>query len=144
MSTISNTAPPAANRRQFALPEEDVEALDRTGCEWETILSGGARWLIVHGWPVPDGLSVPVVSAAVRIVEGYPAAALDMIYISPPLHRLDGRAIPALSDILLDGKTYQQWSRHYTAANPWRVGTDSVVTHLKAAEEWLKRAAAGS
>ena len=62
-----------------------------------------------------------------RVVAGYPAAALDMIYLHPPLQRSDGQAIPAVSTCLLDGTTYQQWSRHYTPANPWRIGFDDVT-----------------
>ena len=127
-------------RREFDLPEDDVRALDTLGYEWETIVVGGVQWLLVRDWLVPMGLSSRFVTAAVRIVPGYPAAALDMIYVSPPLRRNDGVAIAAVSEFLLDGTTYQQWSRHYTAANPWRVGLDDVTSHLRAAEEWLRRA----
>lgn len=132
---------PTPMRREFLLPEEDVGALDALGYTWETILADGVRWLLVHNWPVPKGLTAGRVTVAVRIVAGYPAAALDMIYLNPPLQRRDGCAIPNLSPLLLDGATYQQWSRHYTAANPWRIGLDDVTSHLRAAEEWLRRAA---
>jgi len=128
-------------RRQFQPPEEDVAALDTSGCPWETIVAEGVRWLLVHEWPVPPGLTATRVTAAVRIVTGYPAAALDMIYLNPPLQRSDGQAILGLSTLLLDGGTFQQWSRHYTPANPWRIGVDDVSSHLRAAEEWLRRAA---
>lgn len=131
----------AEPRRQFQLPEEDVAALDSSGYHWETIVAAGVRWLLVHDWPVPPGLTATRVIAAVRVVTGYPAAALDMIYLNPPLQRRDGQTIPGLSNLLLDGSTYQQWSRHYTPANPWRIGLDDVSSHLRAAEEWLRRAA---
>jgi len=133
-------APPTA-RREFQLPEDDVTALDALDYFWETIVVGGVAWLLVHDWPVPAGFNAARVTAAIRLVAGYPAAALDMIYFHPPLRRQDGRAILAISELLLDGTTYQQWSRHYTPANPWRVGVDDVASHLRAAEEWLRRAA---
>src|SRR4051812_46488219 len=108
-------------RREFDLPEDDRRALDAQGYEWEALVVGGVQWILIRDWPVPGGFSSRFVTAAVRIVPGYPAAALDMIYVSPPLKRNDGVAIAAVSEFLLDGATYQQWSRHYTAANPWRV-----------------------
>jgi hypothetical protein len=139
--TASPSNPPVEQRRQFVLPDEDTVALNADGCSWETIVVSGARWLLVHDWPVPAGLTASHVTVAIRIVAGYPAAALDMIYVHPALQRRDGRAIPGLSTMLLDGKTFQQWSRHYTAANPWRIGLDDVASHLHAAEEWLRRTA---
>ena len=141
MTASPSRKPPAEARREFQLPEEDVAALDSTGYRWETIVASGVRWLLVHDWPVPTEFTAGRVTAAIRIVAGYPAAALDMIYLHPPLQRRDGVAIPGLSSLLLDGSTYQQWSRHYTAANPWRIGEDDVSSHLRAAEEWLRRAA---
>ncbi len=131
----------AALRREFLLPEDDVAGLNALGYRWETIIASGGSWLLVHDWPIPPGFTATHVTAAIRIVSGYPAAALDMIYLHPPIRRSDGRPIPAVSDCLLDGTTYQQWSRHYTPANPWRIGLDDVVSHLRAAEEWLRRAA---
>lgn len=133
-------ARPVQARRQFQLPEDDVEALDAFALLWETIVVAGTQWLLVHGWSLPAGLSADRVTIAIRMVPGYPAAALDMVYVNPPLQRTDGRSIPALSSFMLDGVVYQQWSRHYTSANPWRVGTDSVATHLRAADEWFRRA----
>ena len=140
MTASPNRQPPAEPRREFQLPEEDVAALDALGYRWETIVAAGVRWLLLYDWPVPAGLTASHVTVAVRVVTGYPAAALDMIYLHPPLQRRDGRTIAGLSTLLLDGKTFQQWSRHYTAANPWRIGVDDVTSHLRAAEEWLRRA----
>jgi hypothetical protein len=119
-----------------------VEALDARGFRWETILEGKRQWLLIHAWPVPRGLSATTVTAAIRIVPGYPAAALDMIYVDPPLSRTDGQAIPALSAIMIDGRTFQQWSRHYSPQNQWRIGLDDISSHLSAAEEWMRKAAA--
>ncbi len=141
MTASLSREPSPPPRREFQLPEDDVAALDALGYWWETIVFAGVRWLLVHDWPAPAEFTATRVIAAIRIVPGYPAAALDMIYLHPPLQRRDGKPIAGLSDFLLDGRTYQQWSRHYTATNPWRVGEDDVCAHLRAAEEWLCRAA---
>jgi hypothetical protein len=137
-SLSPETAP--ALRRQFALPDEDVEYLEALGLPWETILVGAVCWVLVHTFPLPSGFTSAKVTIAVRIVANYPGAALDMIYVFPPLSRADGKAIPSLSAFALDGKTFQQWSRHYTATNPWRVGIHTLGSHMHAAEEWLARA----
>ena len=39
----------------------------------------------------------------------------------------------------IDGKTYQRWSRHRTAQNPWKAGFDGLETHVYLIEDWLVR-----
>jgi hypothetical protein len=138
-------------RREFELPEDDVEALEARGLEWETVIltEGGRRtpWILIREYRIPPGYvardmpaadAIATVTAGVRLV-GYPGGALDMIYVHPPLRRADGRPIRNLSDVQLDGRTFQQWSRHYTNANPFRVGLDTLVSHLSLADEWFTR-----
>ena len=127
-------------RRQFALPPEDVESLDASGLPWEAIVDNGVQWVLVHSWPIPPGYEVETAAVAVRIVPGYPTAQLDMVYLHPGLVRTDKKTIAALTPFTVDGRTFQQWSRHYTAQNPWRPDLDSVTTHLHAAEEWIRSA----
>ena len=52
------------------------------------------------------------------------------MYFNPPLARNDGAAIGALTDHSIEGKTYQQWSRHRTAANRWNPNIDNVEAHV--------------
>lgn len=127
-------------RRNFSLPEEDTEGLDAAGLPWETIIDNGSQWLLVHEWILPGGFTVTSATLALRIVPGYPSAALDMVYVHPRLMRTDGRSIAGLSDTVIDGRTFQQWSRHYTPQNPWRPDVDSVGTHLRAIASWFARA----
>lgn len=129
-----------ALRRQFLLPEDDIDFLDAHGWPWETITAAGVQWLLVHDFPLPKGFNVPHATVGIRIVPGYPAAALDMVYVSPPLHRHDGHAIGALSLFSVEGQEYQQWSRHYAPSNPWRPDIDNIASHLHAAEEWFRKA----
>jgi hypothetical protein len=130
-----------ALRRQFVLPEDDVRFLDGRATPWEAAVLGGTQWLLIHGFTLPGGFSVPAVTVAIRIVAGYPAAALDMVYVSPPVARQDGKPIACLSITSLDGQQFQQWSRHYSPAHPWRADIDNIESHVRAAEEWFARAA---
>lgn len=129
-------------RREFSLPAEDVEYLDATGFEWEAIVANGVQWLLILEFVLPEGYAVDRATLGIRIVPGYPAAALDMVYLEPTLTRSDGKAIPAVSSTTIDGRSFQQWSRHYTAARPWRSNVDDISTHVHAAEEWLRKGAA--
>jgi E2/UBC family protein E len=127
-------------RRQFALPSFDIAYLDSTGLAWETIVdTGGTKWLLVHGRRVPSGYTAQTVTVALMIAPGYPEAQLDMAYFHPPLGRTDGRAVGALSWQDIDGCTFQRWSRHRTAAAPWRPGEDDVSSHLVLVDDWLER-----
>lgn len=140
-STALNTmmATPQALRRQFDLQEEDTEYLDAKGLPWETLVEGGALWLLLHEWPLPDGYTTGAVSVALRLT-GYPSGALDMVWFSPAVVRSDGGPIRATSvRTTIDGAPWQRWSRHRTAQNPWRPGVDGIPTHLALVEHWLER-----
>lgn len=128
-------------RRQFALPEYDVRYLESTGLRWETLVdASGTRWLLLHDRPLPElGYNVSRAQLALRIVPGYPDAQIDMAYLHPPLARGDGKPIAAVSNLEIDGRTFQQWSRHRTGAAPWRPGEDDVATHLVLVDDWLER-----
>jgi hypothetical protein len=120
-------------RREFNLGPEDIRALDALGCPWETVIQSGVHWLLLHKHPIPVGYNVAEATAAIR-VDGYPAGMIDMVYFCPPLSRVDGQTINNLSELAVDGRTFQQWSRHY----PWRQGVDSLCTHLRRVRAWLK------
>jgi hypothetical protein len=126
-------------RRDFKLPEEDVDCLDALRLKWETINEGGAKWLIIYGYSIPGGYNYDVANLALRIPPSYPDDQIDMVYFSPALALKNGKAIRQLSTLTLDGKTYQQWSRHRTSANPWRPGLDNIATHILQADDWLRR-----
>jgi hypothetical protein len=121
------------------MPEADEEYLNASGFDWETIKSGNDKWLLVHETAVSAGYNVKTASRAFRIQGGYPDTQIDMVYFYPLLSRVDGKAIPNLTDFALDGKTWQQWSRHRTSENPWRPQVDDVLTQMLLVEEWLER-----
>lgn len=126
-------------RREFDLPEEDVEHLDARGLPWETVTDVSHQWVLVHDFPTPNGYTTKTTTAGILVSPGYPTAQLDMVYFNPALSRVDGIAIPALCSVTIKGQPYQRWSRHRTGTNPWRPGLDNIATHLGLVEEWLQR-----
>lgn len=126
-------------RRQFRLPEEDELYLQATGRPWETIIDANLHWLLIYDFQIPPGYNTVTAIAAFQIPSGYPDAQLDMVYFSPELSRPDGRFINALANQVIEGKTWQRWSRHRTPQNPWRPGIDDVSTQVALVEDWLLR-----
>jgi hypothetical protein len=126
-------------RRQFQLGEEDEECLAARDQPWEAIIENTAKWLIFPDYHVPEGYNYRTSTAAVRIKPSYPDDDIDMVYFYPALELTSGKAISQLSSFTLDGKQYQQWSRHRTPANPWRPNLDNVCTHLLQVNSWLER-----
>lgn len=126
-------------RRAFKLPAFDESFLNSMGLAWETIVEGGKQWLLIHDHPVPPGYTNSSAIVALQIAPGYPDTQIDMVYFAPPLARLDGVAINALTELRIDGAVFQRWSRHRTKEHPWRPGVDDVSSHLALVEDWLER-----
>ena len=127
-------------RRQFQLPEADVEGLDAAGFQWETIGAGGG-WLLVHGYDLPGGYNVNAASVAVQIPGGYPDDPLRHGLFQPG-SKPTGRAAdpgPTQAIVQIDGTNWQRWSRHYSPVHPWIPGEYNVITHLALARHWLER-----
>jgi E2/UBC family protein E len=126
-------------RREFILPEDDIAFLDGLSLQWETIINQGMHWLLIYRYPVCAGYNMQETCVAIKIETGYPRTPLDMAYFFPSLMRQDGILINATSNQIIDGKTFQRWSRHRTAANPWREGVDDVSTHLCLVDFWFRQ-----
>lgn len=126
-------------RQIFQLPEEDEACLTDGGYQWEAVIEAGTKWLIIPAYNIPDGYNQRVAHLALRIPPSYPDDQIDMVYFSPALALANGRAIKSLTPHILDGKPYQQWSRHRTSENPWRPGLDNIATHLLQVDTWLRR-----
>jgi len=126
-------------RRQFGLLPTDEAFLMQYGLPWETI-TDGSQWVLIHDFPTHDAYNNPRASISIRLETGYPHAQLDMVYVYPALVRKDGQPIPQTQvKQPLDGKEWQRWSRHRTAANPWKPGEDSLETHVYLIEDWFAR-----
>lgn len=134
---LEQTEGDAAARRDFELTSGDRKLLDSTGATWETLIEGGARWLLVRGFAIPEGYTVAEATVALQLPPGYPDAQIDMAYFNPPLTRADGKAIGALSPQAIAGQQFQRWSRHRTTDGQWRPELDDVTTHLVYVKSWL-------
>jgi Prokaryotic E2 family E len=126
-------------RREFQLPPEDLEYLQASGYAWEAVVANQVNWLIIYAYPIPAGYNVGTATIALRLPPAYPDEQIDMVHFNPPLALMSGRAIGALTIHTIDGKNFQQWSRHRTKANPWRMGLDNIGTHLLQVNSWLGR-----
>ena len=124
-------------RRDFVLLEEDEEFLNGLKLPWEAVKIGNVNWVFIHEYIVVDGYNVSTATIAFRMISNYPSAQLDMVYFYPALKRADGQQIGAVTDLPLDSKIFQQWSRHRTSSNPWRPGIDNLSTHYPLVEAWL-------
>lgn len=125
-------------RRDAPLLDVDGVFLESYGLRFDVVQEGHI-WIILRNFSLPTGFNVPKADAAIRVEQGYPFTALDMVYFFPALSRLDGKAIPQ-SDVrqALEGRQYQRWSRHRTGDNPWVPNRDSVETHVYLIEEWVE------
>lgn len=127
-------------QRHFKLLAVDERYLDGTGLQWETILSGERRWLIIHEYQLLLGYVPAVSKLALDIPKDYPSAQIDMFYFAPAVARRDGLPIPSIQVSANIGNiVYQGWSRHRNGSNPWDPYTDNVPTHLALVESCLAR-----
>ena len=126
-------------KRDFILPEQDVDFLNSAGFPWETLLEGGIRWLIIHDFPIPNGYNNSKARIALMIDPGYPVSQIDMVYFYPAVLRLDNKPIGAITGQAIQGLQFQRWSRHRTGENPWRPGLDDLSTHISMVENWLTK-----
>jgi hypothetical protein len=124
-------------RRQFTLMGSDTAYLNGLGLRWEALVDGGVQAAVIYGFPLPAGYNVASADVHVRFNSGYPDTQLDMAYFSPALARADSRGINNLSMTPLDGREWQQWSRHRTSASAWRPSIDDLSTHMALVEDWL-------
>jgi hypothetical protein len=127
-------------RRDFKLPDRDLEFLNHLGLEWEAIRDHNAMWVIVYAMPLPPGYGRERVDVAIEILPGYPVSPLDMAYFYPSLARTDGLSIPN-SDCMrpIGDKSWQRWSRHRAANNPWDPEQDDLDSHTALVHDWLER-----
>jgi len=122
-------------RKHFTLPVEDIDFLNQMGLEWECI-SEGSLWLLIYGYPMPKGYQVTEATVGLQIVPNYPAVEIDMAYFHPMLQKNSGHGINATTPQMIDGKTYQRWSRHRQPGE-WKPGVDNLCTHLSLVDNWL-------
>jgi hypothetical protein len=137
---IVNGEKPLGQRIDFALLEKDIAYLNASGLQWETLLDGQRRWLIIRNYLLPKGYNHDKTDIAIDIPLVYPNAALDMFYCNPSLCLKSGTAIAQTeSQQAIAGKSFQRWSRHLAPSTRWNPATDSIITQMTVVEESLLR-----
>lgn len=132
---VNNGSVSTELRREFHLLTGDESYLDDNHSDWETVVDGRRRWLLISDFELPAGYTVSTVMLSIEIPPTYPKAQLDMFYTDSPLALESGRAIAATqAHVMIEGKKFQRWSRHRGAASRWNPSTDSVATHLALVE----------
>jgi hypothetical protein len=130
----------SAPRRTFKLLAADTQYLDGLGLSWETVHEANRRWLLIHDYPMLQGLVPARPVLALDIPADYPASQIDMFYFAPFVARQDGRVIDRTQvRASIAGVEYQGWSRHRNAGCPWDPSSDSVRTHLALVESCLAK-----
>lgn len=133
---INNGDMSSGRRRDFALLPQDEDHLDRLALRWNTMIEAGRRWLIIRGYPVPEGYSSDATDIAIEVPASYPGAQLDMFYCHPALARRSGEEIPQTQHREpIAGVQFQRWSRHRI----WDPARDTIGTHLALVDESLCR-----
>jgi hypothetical protein len=133
---INNGDMPPSMRTDFPMLAGDEAHLVRARLAWETIIDGGRRWLMLRGYPLPNGYTALTTDIAVEIPVSYPGAQLDMFYCYPPVSLTSGAVIPQTqSQETISGRVYQRWSRH----RDWNPAGDTLITHFALIDESLNR-----
>ena len=70
-------------RRDFALPQEDLEWLNNAPGRFELVAEGSILRVVLYGFRVPPGYHQRQVDINVRIEPGYPDTQIDMVYVHP-------------------------------------------------------------
>lgn len=134
---VNNGEAPARPRQAFALLEEDGDYLDRLGLAWETVVERGKRWLLISGYPLPEGYTAATTTLALLIPPTYPQAQIYGFFAHPAIALASGRVIQRTQLAgSISGRNFVGWSR-YRANQPWNPEKDSVVTQLGLVEACL-------
>lgn len=121
------------------LLDEDYVRLQTQGLQWEEVPE--RRFLILIGFPLPEGLyTVPKADVLVIIEGRYPEAGHDMLWTAPRLVRTDGVTIPAIENSgsqnnhKVGDTEYHRWSRHWDDTPgrwvPGKSNADTIVQRI--------------
>lgn len=119
-------------RKEFFLPEEDIQFLDSLGINWEAIQEGNVRGVVLYGFIMPQPFQPEKLNLKIKMPLDYTSgAALDMFFTDTHVMRTDEKGIERLTEsVVFDGKKWWQWSRHYPENTKWRPGINTLATHI--------------
>lgn len=125
----------------MALPQPEVEFLDRRGEPYSVTDEGNMTCVVLAGFALPPGLTPAHADLLLRLSPGFPDVPPDMWWFSPDVLRNDGLAIPATEHHEPHlGRMWQRWSRHL-APGQWRSGIDDLQTFLAIVNAEVRKAA---
>ena len=132
-------------RRNFNLPDEDIQFLDNLNLKWESIQEANKRAVIMYGFLFPEVFTPQEVDLKIKMPMDYSSgAALDMFFTNIHVTRKDAVDIPRQTESeQFDGKRWWQWSRHYPNNCKWRSGINNLVTHVCHVQHILDEEAQG-
>ena len=124
------------------LPADDRAYLAERFPRFTETVDGRTLCVVLHEFPLPDGLTPAHADLLLRLAPGYPDVPPDMWWFEPAAVRTDGKPIPAtrVTEHYF-GKSWQRWSRHLEP-NQWRAGVDSLRTFLALVKKDLVAATA--
>lgn len=121
------------------LPFEDLNFLNNTYTDkWTIFEENRLKLLKIVDFEIPDGYKHKKVDLIIIIPPMYNSVQLDMAYFFPQLKRNDNKVIDRATDRNMEGKLYQQWSRHRTSDSEWIVGEDNIETHIDLIKFFLR------
>lgn len=132
-------------RRDFYLPEEDIQFLDNLGLDWEAIQDGNARGVVLYDFPMPEPFRPDKLNMKINLPQDYiSGAALDMFFTDEHVTRADGKNIERLTESNgFDNRKWWQWSRHYPKNAKWRPQINTLATHISYVQHILAQEAGG-
>ena len=135
--TVSVQSTQGDGNNSLILPPEDSEYLEANySGRWEMIPSDGAKsGVVIRGFFLSPGYTAEQADLLIIIPQGYPGAALDMFYFSPPLQKKNGNQINALVMKTHFDREWQRWSRHYS----WTLGEDNLIKHIERIKKILEQ-----
>ncbi|PQJ77579.1 hypothetical protein BTO16_11645 [Polaribacter glomeratus] len=120
------------------ITQSDKDFLSKLPNEVNIVNERNLNWIIIRDFLLPNGYNEKKADIAILIHPQYPTAQLDMIYFYPALMRTDKKPIGALTPRNIEGKVYQQWSRHRKPSNKWNSEIDDIESHLDLMMNCLK------
>jgi len=122
------------------LLEHDARYLDSKDYNYSAE-EDGKGWIhvVIHDFLLPDAYAPRSCDLLIKLPPGYPNANPDMFWTHPDIKLIRG-AWPRSAEVheVLNGKSWQRWSRHLTASK-WRPGCDCIQTFLAAIRRELAK-----
>lgn len=123
----------------FQTFDQQVASLREDYPQVDVLQGGPSRLLIIRGYELPPGWSEATVDLMFQIPPSFPAAALDMFWVSPHIRLQDGRQPEQAGTFEQHaGVNWQRFSWHYVG-HTWLPTKDGLVSHLRFCRNRLSR-----